>query len=443
VRAGTDPSELGNKLLIKVDVSEAVDFIINESQNGPERYTFKEYVEALAKIYDSNHRYSPDPGSKCKGCEFSAETTAQKSGKKSGFHECWKEAFKTTDAELEQPLVTELWNYRGSDIALHSGVFLLKDLPESQINLKESETGALTSSERQMLQLEMVKSGEDKIYADVRAIKNEMEKWVYPLHFIDFETTTVAIPFYKGQRSYESVAFQFSHHQMEKEGSYAHETEFLFSESGKFPNYEFVRALKKAVGPSGTIFRYSPHENSILNQIRAQLLHSNETDKSELIEFIETVTRQKSEDGKEIIREGNRCMVDLFDILKKYYYDPRTHGSNSLKYVFPAILSRSKFLQEKYSRPIYGAKDGIRSYNFKDKEWLTKDDQGEVKNPYRTLGPITDSYSFDETERLFSGSEIREGGSASLAFARMQFEEMSDVERAAIRSALEHWQEIT
>jgi len=33
----------------------------------------------------------------------------------------------------------------------------------------------------------------------------------YPYHFIDFETSTVAIPFHKGMRPYEPVAFQFSH----------------------------------------------------------------------------------------------------------------------------------------------------------------------------------------------------------------------------------------
>jgi hypothetical protein len=64
--------------------------------------------------------------------------------------------------------------------------------------------------------------------------------------------------------------------------------------------------------------------------------------------------------------------------------------------------------------------------------------------------------SFEESERIFSGEELREGGSASVAFARMQFEHMAEQERLAIRAALlryceldtlamvmlvEHWRE--
>ena len=40
-------------------------------------------------------------------------------------------------------------------------------------------------------------------------------------------------------------------------------------------------------------------------------------------------------------------MVDLWEMIIKYYYNPLTKGSNSLKYVLPAILSSSKYLQEK------------------------------------------------------------------------------------------------
>lgn len=152
-----------------------------------------------------------------------------------------------------------------------------------------------------------------------------------------------------------------------------------------------------------------------------------------MIEFIESITREKSEDKTEVAREADRCMVDLFDLLKRYYYDPRTHGSNSLKYVFPAILSHSRFLQDKYSKPVYGNDAGIKSLNFKDKTWIERDATGSILNPYRTLPPIVAGFTFEEAERLISNSEIREGGSASLAFARMQFEEMSDVD--AKRSA--------
>lgn len=427
---------LGDRVLIKVDVSEAVDFILKESRNGIEGSPFADYAGDLARIYRDDHKYSPEPGSRCKNCEFRSDALNRTPEMRSGFHECWAEAFKVAPEELDQPLVTDLWNFRGSDAFLHSNLFLLRDLPAGAINLKESENEALTSSERQLLQLSRVKEKSEKLYVEKTSLARELDTWTYPLHFIDFETTTTAIPFFSGQRPYESIAFQFSHHEMQRDGSFAHKTQFLSAEPGKFPNFEFVRALRAAVGTTGTILRYSPHENSILNHIHRQLSSSREADRADLLAFIETITKAKTEDGKAIAREGARGMVDLFELLKKYYYDPTTEGSNSLKYVFPAVLARSKHLQEKYAKPIYGAKGGIPSLNFQDKVWVTRSDGGKIENPYRSLPPIHEGRSFDDSERLFSNSELREGGSASVAFGRMMFEEMSAQERTAIRAAL-------
>jgi len=55
------------------------------------------------------------------------------------------------------------------------------------------------------------------LYRDGLAL--EKQGWTYPLHLIDFETAAVAIPFHAGRRPYEQVAFQFSHHVMEADGT--------------------------------------------------------------------------------------------------------------------------------------------------------------------------------------------------------------------------------
>jgi len=451
-----DSKILGDKILVKIDVSDVVDFIINESKNDKTQAGFKEYVEKLAGLYEKGEKAKPEVSKDCKGCEFYGDKSQLREGLKSGFHECWKEAFKTDDKTLEQDLVTDLWYFLDKNTYLRSNIFLLKDLPDSAIDVKESEDGAMTRTERQALQLKKVKVNDLSVYQDLAAIKEEMDSWTYPLHFIDFETMTVAIPFHKNQRPYESIAFQFSHHQMEKDGSYHHKTEYLHSEPGIFPNFEFVRALKNAIGnDKGTIFRYTSHENSILNQIHKQLTVSNEPDKASLIVFLESITSKKGT-KTETARTGSRNMVDLFKIYTNYYYDPTTHGSNSLKATYPAALRRSKYLQEKYSKPIYGT-EIIKSLNFKDKTWISKDKKSEIINPYYTLPPIFEGLSFDVAERMFGNDELREGGSASVAFARLQFEKMTDVERKAIRAALlryceldtlamvmivEHWREL-
>ena len=38
-------------------------------------------------------------------------------------------------------------------------------------------------------------------------------------------------------------------------------------------------------------------------------------------------------------------MVDMWELVKRYYYDPAMGGSNSIKRVLPAILNSSKYLR--------------------------------------------------------------------------------------------------
>ena len=85
-----------------------------------------------------------------------------------------------------------------------------------------------------------------------------MDAWVYPLHFIDFETSMVAIPFNKGRHPYEGIAFQFSHHMVHEDGRIEHRGQYLNTGTGVFPNYDFVRNLKRELGQDeGSIFQIS------------------------------------------------------------------------------------------------------------------------------------------------------------------------------------------
>ena len=194
----------------------------------------------------------------------------------------------------------------------------------------------------------------------------------------------------------------------------------------KFPNFEFLRKLKRQLeGDNGTIFRYATHENTILRVIREQLENSDQADKQELMDFIDSITNYKV--GREKI-SGPRDMVDLLEIVKKYYYHPDMKGSNSIKVVLPAILNSSKAIQKKYSQPIYGSL--IPSKNFdKDnaKAWITYGQDGKVENPYKHLDTIAsflgvtpeELEAFDSTEPL--DESIANGGAALAAYTKLQF----------------------
>ncbi len=110
-------------------------------------------------------------------------------------------------------------------------------------------------------------------------------------------------------------------------------------------------------------------------------------------------------------------------------------GSNSIKKVLPAILNSSEFLKKKYAEPIYGADDGIPSLNFQDWQWITYEN-GEVVDPYKLLPKMFRDIPDEDLDLLSENDELREGGAALTAYARLQFEEMSDYERTEIKSAL-------
>jgi len=303
----------------------------------------------------------------------------------------------------------------------------MHDLEENDV-LKEPVAGKLAPSERQWLQIEKSRSGDRSIYVDSDNLKKEMSKWKFPLHFIDFETSAVALPFTVGRSPYEQVAFQFSHHQMEKDGTIRHKGEFIIDTPGVFPNFEFVRVLMAQLQKDkGTIFRYSHHENTILVKIYFQLIASSEVDREELCAFIETITHLKKKDS--IVKwEGARNMVDLCQVVKDFYYNPLMKGSNSIKAVLPAILGTSVFLQNKYAKPV--SETGLKSLNFPSDHILVSIQDGIVQSPYDQLPKLFENWDYYQRQELISEMEdVSSGGAAMVAYAKLQYQDMSVPER--------------
>ena len=147
--------------------------------------------------------------------------------------------------EIDKGTVLDIWQYRKRDELIAAGVYKLADAADF-IDVKPSDKG-LSHTKRQMLQVAGIPPDKDKggFYFDAKYFKNLQRKWTYPFHFIDFETCTVALPFFKGMCPYEPIAFQFSHHIMHEDGRVEHKSQTLISEPGKFPNFDFIRELEK------------------------------------------------------------------------------------------------------------------------------------------------------------------------------------------------------
>ena len=191
-----------------------------------------------------------------------------------------------------------------------------------QCGLNVSEgTASLSSSERQWLQVQKSVNKDDSMYLDREGLKDVFDSFTYPLHFIDFETSMVAIPFNKGRRPYEQTAFQFSHHILDSKGNIYHSGQFISTSQGEFPNYNFLRALKKELeNDEGTIFRYASHENTVLNQIYEQLTNDStiaQVEKEELKSFIRSITTSSGNSVEQW--DSPRSMVDMLLLVKDYY----------------------------------------------------------------------------------------------------------------------------
>ena len=410
---------------------------------------FVDFVSEMSQLYVNRKRLYTQLGRKCLTCPFfSNEKTP---GMLDGKSECWKEMAGFTDEDFQKPAVSELWgggagprSIRGD--LIDSKTFFLADVrPEVLPESKKLQESGLVPSDRRLLQIALRTNNEemlplftpnihDGVYLDIPGLKEEMKSWRPPFHMIDFETTAVPIPFYKGMHPYEQVAFQFSHHIIEEDGRIRHAGQFLNTQKLHFPNFEFVRELKRQLSSDeGTIFRYAAHENSILRAIRNQLLNSEEVDKEELISFIDTITHssRKEKSG----HKGERDMVDLLELVKKFYYHPDMRGSNSIKVVLPAILNSSTAIRQKYEKPIYGSE--IVSLNICRPEeaisWITTGPDGKVENPYKHLDEIAsflgvstaklqafDDAAAEESAESVDGT-IANGGAALAAYTKLQF----------------------
>jgi len=431
VSSSLNEEDLSVELLSKIPVDQYCDLIFETEAGSDERgIGFKSRINEYSEALTTNTKIRPILTKLCRDCEFKATQEQLDEGLKSGFRECWKQQLGWSDKDFDEPNVLDIWNFRKKDEFIQEGRIKFSQIHEDDINPEESHT-----KERQWIQVEKSKNNDNSIWLDRDGLKAEMDSWTFPLHFIDFETTAMAIPFNKGRHPYEGVAFQFSHHIVYENGKVEHKGEYINTEKGVFPNYEFMRQLKANLDKDeGTIFKYSPHENTYLNMIYRQLQSESAhiEDKDELCDFIKTITNSTDDSVEQWV--GERDMVDMLEVVKDYYYNPLTNGSNSIKYVLPATLNSSDYLKEKYSKPIYST-DEISSKNFPTGWTWVEFEDGIAKDPYKLL-PLMfqDAEKYDNL--LSSSSELKDGGAAMTAYARMQFEEMSDYERDELQNSL-------
>jgi hypothetical protein len=276
--------------------------------------------------------YSINKG--CKECEFNIPDKD-----KNGYKECLGNSAYTV------PHIFDLY-YGGSIGHYTKGFYFDELITEGKTNLFDIDPMRLKNAKgkigsrgaRQIIQIENTRNNKEWISNELQSFTT---KFKYPLHFIDFETYTGALPFHKGMRPYELIAFQWSCHTIHKPGETPVHSEWIhtgtmFLNPNEFPNFEFARSLMRQIGSTGTPFMWATHENTVLRTIMNQMDSFGVQDE-ELRSWLIEITSEGDKKGR---------LVDMNKMTLKYYFHPYMKGKTSIKKVLPAIWSQHHYLHE-------------------------------------------------------------------------------------------------
>lgn len=422
--------DLGDPIMTTIDVSEEVALIFSGEARDPESELeargFDAWMVGLGELLTLDEKYPVSIGAKCRNCEHRVKPE-KRNGKRAGFDECWSEALNWGREELARPHAFDLW-FANAKKLVGDEVFLMEEITPEYLGVDEPTLYRQAAwdqgrGERQLAQAMKMTGRHDAGEVVLPGLFHEMDSWTYPLHFIDFEGIAPAIPFHKGCYPYKKIPFQFSVHSVHEDGRVVHAAEWIDRRRGVYPGFDFVRELKKVLEhDEGSVFMYHHYEKSTLNDVKSRLMESDEPDRVELTAWIDTL----------VTKDAPRELIDQQKLVLKYYYSVHMGGSNSIKDVLPAVLNESEVLKEIYSKPYSGL-------SLKEKVLYETDENGRAINPYKLLDPV--GYGIpdeaDDVEiELDSGMTISEGGTAMMAWARMQFGDVPEEEREKVFEAL-------
>ncbi len=144
-------------------------------------------------------------------------------------------------------------------------------------------------------------------------LKQALEAFHGRIGFLDFETIQRAVPVWPGMGPWEQAPAQFSYHERQDDGTYAHD-EFL-AEGPKDCRPALVRHMLEATRRADTIATYSHFERTKIQALQKAV--------PELQPELEALAHK---------------LVDLLPIVRENVYHPDFLGSFSLKYVLHPLV---------------------------------------------------------------------------------------------------------
>jgi hypothetical protein len=185
----------------------------------------------------------------------------------------------------------------------------LSKLPTLEIHELPAD---LRFTDRQSIVVNAVREGSPFVAPTLKAALRTV-KW--PVYYLDFETTSAALPFYEDVAPHEQVVTQYSIHRVRRRGDDATHVEYL-ADKNRDCRREIAESLIDHLGTTGNIIvYYQPFEEGRLKDLAEQ--------------FDDLVTPLKALIDR---------LVDLKDIVEDGYYHPDFNGSYSIKDVLPVVV---------------------------------------------------------------------------------------------------------
>ena len=155
-----------------------------------------------------------------------------------------------------------------------------------------------------------------QVIIDSKEILKNIRDLEFPIHFLDYETYSSAIPEFDRFGPWQQIPFQYSIHVLKEDGSLEHK-EYLITELSEDITFGLVERLSEDIYEKGSVVVwYAPFEKTRNSELAA--LHSEYSD---------------------FLYKVNDRIFDLMKIFSDgYYVDPDFHGSNSIKSVLPVLV---------------------------------------------------------------------------------------------------------
>jgi len=174
-------------------------------------------------------------------------------------------------------------------------------------------------SDSQWRQVQVVKQG--KPWIDQKSIQSELDKLVYPLYFLDYETFNPAVPLFDGYRPYDHIVFQYSLYVIGRPGGQFKHHECLLI-GPHDPGKELVENLAHEIGPRGSVIVWYKLFEAGRNKELAR----------------------RYTEYSDFLLDLNARMYDLMEIFSHgYYLHPDFRGRASLKKVLPVVVPEMRY----------------------------------------------------------------------------------------------------